>query len=251
MIILIYGIACYAAFLATILYAIGFVGNLLVPKAIDSPPTLDVLPALVIDLVLLALFALQHSVMARPTFKRRWTRLVPEAAERSTYVLCSSLALILLFALWQPLGGRVWTVENELGRNALYAGFGFGWGLVFLSTFLINHFDLFGLRQAWLHFRGLPYTPLPFRTPGPYRLLRHPLYLGFLFAFWCTPTMTVTHLMFALATTAYILLAIQFEEHDLVRALPDYADYRRRVPMLVPFTRWKRAGTGVSRSAAP
>jgi protein-S-isoprenylcysteine O-methyltransferase Ste14 len=240
MAILLYGVICYAVFLATILYAIGFVGNFVVPKAIDSPATLDTAPALLIDLALLTLFALQHSAMARPAFKRWWTRLVPEAAERSTYVLFSSVALILLFVFWQPLGGTVWTVEDPSARTLLYAGFGFGWALVFLATFLINHFDLFGLRQVWLHFRGRPYTPLPFRTPGPYRLLRHPLYLGFLFAYWCTPTMTVTHLLFAIATTAYILVAIQFEEHDLVRALPGYAAYRRKVPMLLPFLRRPR-----------
>jgi protein-S-isoprenylcysteine O-methyltransferase Ste14 len=240
MAILLYGVICYAVFLATILYAIGFVGNFVVPKAIDSPATLDTAPALLIDLALLTLFALQHSAMARPAFKRWWTRLVPEAAERSTYVLFSSIALILLFVFWQPLGGTVWTVEDPSARTLLYAGFGFGWALVFLATFLINHFDLFGLRQVWLHFRGRPYTPLPFRTPGPYRLLRHPLYLGFLFAYWCTPTMTVTHLLFAIATTAYILVAIQFEEHDLVRALPGYAAYRRKVPMLLPFLRRPR-----------
>lgn len=232
--ILLYGIACYAIFLATFLYAVGFVGNFGVPKAMDSPCDTSLAAALAINLALLALFALQHSVMARPAFKRAWTRLIPESAERSTYTLLSSLALILLFWQWRPLGGVVWEVANPLARGLLYAAFAFGWGLVLVATFLINHFDLFGLRQVWLQFRGRPYRPLPFKTPGPYRLVRHPLYVGWFFAFWATPTMTVTHLLFALMTTAYIVIAIRWEERDLVAALPDYAQYRREVPMLVP-----------------
>jgi methanethiol S-methyltransferase len=172
--------------------------------------------------------------MARPAFKRAWTRVIPESAERSTYTLLSSVALILLFWLWRPLGGIVWHVENEVGRVLLYAAFAFGWALVLVSTFLIHHFDLFGLRQVWLQFRGRPYRPLPFKTPGPYRIVRHPLYVGWFFAFWATPTMTVTHLLFALMTTAYILIAIRLEERDLLDALPQYAQYRRDVPMLVP-----------------
>lgn len=238
MTVLIYGVASYAIFFATFLYAIGFVGNILVPKSMDSPPTEHGLAvALAINLSLLALFAVQHSVMARPAFKRWWTRFVPEAAERSTYTLLSSLALILMFWLWQPIGGVVWSVENPTARTLLYAGFAFGWLLVLVATFLINHFDLFGLRQVWLHFRGKPYTSLKFGTPGPYRLVRHPLYVGWFFAFWCTPTMSVTHLVFAVMTTAYILLAIRLEERDLIASLPEYEAYRRRVPMLIPFTR--------------
>ena len=230
----VYGVVCYAIFFATFLYAIGFVGNLVVPKAIDSPATGPLPAALAIDLGLLTLFAVQHSVMARPAFKRVWTRIVPPVVERSTYVLFSSLALILLFALWQPLGGVVWEVQNPILRGGLHAAFAFGWGLVLTATFLINHFDLFGLRQVWLHLRGQPYSPVRFRTPRPYQIVRHPLYVGWLFAFWATPTMTVTHLVFALATTAYILVAIQLEERDLVAAHPEYADYRRQVPMLIP-----------------
>ena len=229
-----YGVVSYAIFFVTFLYAAGFVGNFAVPKTLDGTPVGSFGVSLLIDLGLLGLFAVQHSVMARPAFKRVWTRIVPEPVERSTYVLASSLALILLFWLWQPLGGVVWDVQNPVGRAILWSGFAFGWGLVLVTTFLINHFDLFGLRQVWLHLRGRPYTPLTFGTPGPYRLVRHPLYVGWFFAFWATPTMTVTHLVFAVMTTAYILVAIQFEERDLVAAHPEYASYRARVPMLIP-----------------
>ncbi|HEY0946068.1 MAG TPA: isoprenylcysteine carboxylmethyltransferase family protein [Opitutaceae bacterium] len=230
-----YGLVSYALFFATFCYASGFVGDFLVPKSIDSAPSAPLGRALLIDLGLLALFAVQHSVMARPAFKRWWTRLVPEVAERSTYVLFSSIALIATFVFWEPIGGTIWHVDHPVGRALLYSGFGFGWGLVLVTTFLINHFDLFGLRQVWKHLRGAPYTSLHFVTPGPYKLVRHPLYVGWLFAFWFTPTMTVAHLVFAVATTAYILVAIRFEERDLIAHHgPTYEDYRRRVPMLVP-----------------
>ena len=230
----VYGVAAYAIFFGTFLYAAGFVGNLVVPKSLDSAPTGPLGVSLLIDLGLLALFAVQHSVMARPAFKRAWTRIVPPAVERSTYVLASSLALLLLFWLWRPLGGVVWDLHSPLGRTLMHAAFAFGWLLVLVTTFLINHFDLFGLRQVWLHLRGRPYEPLRFTTPGPYRLVRHPLYVGWLFAFWATPTMTVTHLLFAVMTTAYILVAIRLEERDLLDAHPGYAEYQRRVPMLIP-----------------
>ena len=197
--------------------------------------------ALLIDLALLGTFAIQHSLMARPYFKRWLTQFIPASAERSTYVLFSSVALIALFAWWEPIGGMVWDVADPVWRVVLYSLFAFGWGLVLLSTFLINHFDLFGLRQIWLQLRGRPYTALQFGTPGPYRLIRHPLYLGWFFAFWATPTMSVTHLVFALATTAYILIAIQLEERDLIDALgDDYRQYRARVPMIIPFMRAAR-----------
>ena len=233
-----YGLASYVVFLGTFLYAIGFIGNLGTPTALDGPANLPFVIALAINAGLLTLFAVQHSVMARPWFKERWTRLVPKPIERSTYVLFSSLALIVLFWQWRPMGGEVWSVSDPAARVILRALFGFGWLLVLVSTFLINHFDLFGLRQVWLYFTGRPYTGLGFSTPGPYRLVRHPLYVGWLFAFWMTPTMTLAHLVFAIATTSYILLAIQFEERDLVTAHgPAYEEYRRRVPMLVPFSR--------------
>jgi len=237
----IYGSISYLIFFGTFLYAIGFIGNFGVPRTLDGAPTKPLLVAFLINTGLLTLFAAQHSVMARKWFKEWWTRIVPTPLERSTYVLFSSLALILLFWLWQPLGGVVWSVEDPLGQIVLRVLFGFGFALVLVSTFLINHFDLFGLRQVWLYLLGRPYTTLHFGTPGPYRLVRHPLYVGWLFAFWSTPTMTVAHLLFSVATTAYILLAIQFEERDLVREHGEsYEAYRRSVPMLVPFTRRNR-----------
>jgi protein-S-isoprenylcysteine O-methyltransferase Ste14 len=232
-----YGVAAYAVFFATFLYAIAFVGNFMVPRTLDSGPDAPFLVALAINMSLLGLFAIQHSVMARPAFKKWWMRMVPAPIERSTYVLMSSLALMLLFWQWRPMGGTVWMVTDPVGAMILMALFAFGWGLVLVSTFLINHFDLFGLRQVWLYLRGKPYTPPSFGTPGLYRYVRHPLYVGWLFAFWMTPTMTSAHLLFALLTTGYILIAIQLEEHDLVEAHPEYRSYRNRVPMLVPFTK--------------
>ena len=230
-----YGVACYLAFLAAFLYAIGFIGNFLVPKSIDSGMQMSFMNALAINAGLLGLFAVQHSVMARQWFKRAWSRIVPTSVERSTYVLFSSLALLLLFWKWQPMGGVIWEVQNGFGRVALYSLYAAGWAIVLAATFLINHFDLFGLRQVWLHLLGRPYTQLEFRTPGLYRYVRHPLYVGWLLVFWSAPKMTLAHLVFAVATTAYILIAIQFEERDLVRFHAEYAEYRRRVPMLVPF----------------
>ena len=230
-----YGVACYAVFLATFLYALAFVGNCPRVASLDGTREGSLAGGIAVDVALLGLFALQHSVMARPWFKAWWTRIVPPVLERSTYVLFSSLALILLFWQWRPLGGVVWSVEDPVGRAVLWALFAFGWGLVLVATFLINHFDLFGLRQVWLFLRGRPYTRLVFGTPGPYRLVRHPLYLGWLFAFWMTPTMTLAHLLFAVATTAYILLAIRWEENDLLREHgASYERYRRRVPMIFP-----------------
>jgi protein-S-isoprenylcysteine O-methyltransferase Ste14 len=239
--VFIYGVVAYLCFLASFLYAIGFVGNFAVPRSIDSAAAGPVGMAVVVDALLLTIFALQHSVMARPAFKRWWTRVVPEPAERSTYVLASSLALLLLFTQWRPIGGVVWQVESPLGQAALYGLCAAGWLTVLITTFLINHFDLFGLRQVWLYLRGQPYRPLSFVTPGPYRHVRHPLYVGWLLAFWATPAMTLAHLLFAVATTAYILIAIRFEERDLVQIHGEkYASYRRSVPMLVPGARVPR-----------
>jgi methanethiol S-methyltransferase len=245
LLVFVYGVAAYGAFFATFLYAIGFIGNLFVPKALDSSPTAPFLTALAINLGLLTLFAVQHSVMARPWFKRFLLRLIPQAAERSTYVLASSLALILLFWQWSPLGGVVWNIESPVWRAVTVAIFASGWILVLITTFLINHFDLFGLRQVWLHLRGREYSPLHFVTPGPYRVVRHPLYLGWLLAFWAAPTMTVTHLLFAVVTTAYILAAIQLEERDLIDVHPEYAAYRSRVPMILPFRSRRRSAAPV------
>ena len=230
-----YGTFSYLIFLGTFLYAIGFIGNFGVPTTLDGAARGPLAISFAIDAALLTLFAVQHSVMARKWFKDWWTRIVPKPIERSTYVLFSSIALILLFTLWRPLGGVVWSVEDPTGRLVLRGLFAFGWGLVLFSTFLINHFDLFGLRQVWRYLLGQPEGTLRFATPGPYRLVRHPLYVGWLFAFWMTPLMTYAHLLFSIATTAYILLAIQFEERDLVREHGEtYEKYRKSVPMLVP-----------------
>jgi len=240
-----YGVICYAIFFGTFLYAIGFVGNFIVPKSIDSSPEGPLGQALLVDALLLGLFAVQHSVMARPGFKRLWTRIVPKPVERSTFVLFASLALIAVFSYWQPIGGVIWNVQDPVGQAVLYGLCALGWGLVLVATSLINHFDLFGLRQVWLYLRGKEYRPLGFATPGLYKLVRHPLYVGFFFAFWATPTMTAAHLFFALMTTAYILIAIRFEEHDLVvEHGVRYVEYRKQVPMLVPRLGGRTSRTG-------
>ncbi len=237
-----YGLVCYSLFLASFLYAIGFVGGFIVPTTLDGAPRLPFAPVLAIDLGLLTLFAVQHSVMARKSFKERWTNIVPVAIERSTYVLASSLALGALCLLWQPLGGTIWALESPVARGVMHGLLAFGFGLVLLSTFLINHFELFGLSQVWYHLRKKQQPTLAFVTPGPYRIVRHPLYAGFVCAFWAAPTMTVAHLVFAVATTAYILVAIQLEERDLMRQHgADYERYRRSVPMLVPGARRRAA----------
>jgi methanethiol S-methyltransferase len=231
----VYGVVSYVTFLLTFLYAIAFVGGFVVPRRLDGPLETSVANALAIDCALLTVFAAQHSVMARRWFKERWTQIVPWTIERSTYVLCASLALLLLFWQWRPIGIEIWSVEQPLARAALWTLFAAGWGTVLTVTFLINHFDLFGLRQVWLPLVGRPYTRVSFRTPLPYRFVRHPLYFGFLLAFWMTPTMTLAHLVFAVATTAYIVVAIQLEERDLVAEHgAAYEAYRRRVPMLLP-----------------
>jgi methanethiol S-methyltransferase len=237
---LFYGIAAYLIFLVTFLYAIAFVGNLPVPRTIDGGAAGSLPAALAIDILLLGLFAIQHSVMARPAFKRAWTRFVPAAIERSTYVLFASLALILLYWQWRPLPAAVWSVENKAVILTLQTIFWIGWGIVLIGTFLINHFELFGLQQVYVRMLGKPLPPPAFKTPSMYKWVRHPIYLGFLLAFWATPTMTLGHLLFAIATTGYILIGIWFEERDLMALFGEqYRHYRREVSMLVPLPRKK------------
>jgi len=227
-----YGVVSYLIFFVTFLYAIGFVGNVFVPKSIDSGREGAFWPSLIIDAILLGLFAMQHSVMARPGFKKAWTKLVPTVVERSTYVLFASLLLALVFWQWRPLLEVIWNVRNATISLILQVVFFGGWAIVLLSTFFINHFDLFGLRQVYLQQK---YTYLGFRKPGFYKLVRHPIMLGFIIAFWATPKMTLGHLVFAIATTAYILIAIQLEERDMVSIHGEtYEEYRRQVSMLLP-----------------
>ena len=231
--ILLYGLVCYAIFLGTFLYAIWFVYTMdAAPERLARP----LLTRLLIDAGLLSVFALQHSIMARQGFKRAWIRLVPSAAERSTYVLLSSLALLLLIRFWEPIGGPVWKVANPTGITALHVLALVGWGIVLVSTFLIDHFELFGLKQVWSAFTGKEFKSAGFRTPGPYRFVRHPLYVGFIVAFWSAPTMTAGHLFFAIMTTAYILVAIQLEERDLLKFHGDlYRSYQSSVSMITPW----------------
>ena len=237
---LVYGAVCYLTFFITFLYAIGFVGDLVVPIDIDFGARRSSAEALLINLVLLGIFAVQHSVMARPGFKKWWTRIVPHPVERSTYVLLSSLALILLFTYWQPMPGRVWSVQNDIARTAVWAVFWLGWVIVLVGTFLISHFDLFGLRQVYFYLKGREYQHFEFRTPFLYRLVRHPIMLGFVLAFWAAPDMSVGHLVFAVATTVYILIALQLEERDLVMYHgAAYTEYQQQVSMLLPLPKRK------------
>ncbi|MFN7955326.1 MAG: isoprenylcysteine carboxylmethyltransferase family protein [bacterium] len=246
-----YGVLAYALFLVTFLYAIGFLGNFAVPKSIDSPRTGSLGAALATDLILLGVFAVQHSVMARPGFKKAWTRIVPASIERSTYVLFSSIALIALFAWWRPLGGIVWELDGVVARTIAQALFATGFATVLVATFLINHFDLVGLRQVWTYLRGREYRPLRFATPGPYRHIRHPLYVGWLLAFWATPTMTATHLLFAVATTAYIAIAVRWEERDLAAVHgAAYRAYQERVPRFIPRIERRDASPSADATAA-
>jgi protein-S-isoprenylcysteine O-methyltransferase Ste14 len=232
---LLVGIVCYLLFLAVFLYAIGFVGNVGVPWSIDSEPRADRLRSLLVDALLLAAFAVPHSVMARPGFKRWWTRWVPQALERSVYVLCSSLLLAVLFWQWHPVIDVIWDIETPVLRWSVWTLFWAGWVIALWSTFLLDYFDLVGLRQVYLYFQGQPYAPLGFRTPALYRYIRHPIMLGFLLAFWATPRMTTGHLLFAVLTTAYVLVALRLEERDLVRSHGlDYEAYRARTGMLLP-----------------
>ena len=242
-----YGVVAYAFFLVVFLYAIGFVGNLVVPKSIDSGVAGPLGLSLAIDAALLTLFALQHSGMARPKFKRWWTKVIPEPIERSTYVILASAALALLYALWRPIPRVVWHVDNGVGIGVLWALFGLGWTIVLLSTFMIGHADLFGVRQVWLNLRERGRGPDQFRMPALYRIVRHPIMVGFLIAFWATPLMTAGHLLFAVATTGYILIAVQLEERDLITHFGNaYREYRARVPAFIPFVGGRRSGYSTS-----
>jgi protein-S-isoprenylcysteine O-methyltransferase Ste14 len=237
-----YGVVCYVIFLCTFVYAIGFVANVLVRKSIDSPPAAPLGQALLVDAVLLGIFAVQHSVMARQRFKRAWKRIVPPSIERSSFVLFASLALLLLFMKWEPMGGVVWNVDKPAARMTLQGLSLAGGVIALISTFLIDHFDLFGLRQVYLHLKGGEYTPVSFKTPAIYNYVRHPLYFGLVLAFWATPAMTVAHLVFALAMTAYILIGIQLEERDLLHLHGGaYQAYRNQVSMLFPWLPKKKS----------
>lgn len=234
--VFLFGIAVYFLFLFTTLYAIGFVGNMLVPKGIDNGTAASLALTILIDLSLIAVFGVQHTVMARPAFKKRWFRLIPKPAERSIYVLLASLSLLLLFWQWRPIPKLVWNFPTGFMHTALTVLFWFGWLAVVLSTFLINHFDLFGLRQVYLYLRGVEYTPVPFKQPIPYKYVRHPLMLAFLIAFWATPQMSAGHLLFSLGMTAFIFIGIAFEERDLIKTYGEsYQRYRQQVSMIIPF----------------
>jgi protein-S-isoprenylcysteine O-methyltransferase Ste14 len=239
---LVYGVIAYVLFLIAIVYGIGFVGNLWVPKGIDTGQPEQLLPTVFIDISLLLLFAVQHNVMARRWFKEWWTRFVPRPIERSTYVAVSSLVLLFLYWQWRPWPETVWEVDNTLGRQAIWALYFFGWALVFYSSFVIDHFELFGLKQVWMHFQGREPVSAPFSERWIYRWVRHPLMLGFIIAFWAAPTMSLGRLLFALVTTAWIIFSIRLEERDLATYLGEpYSDYRGRTPMLVPLMRPKSA----------
>ena len=236
--VLLYGVISYLLFFGTFLYVFGFVGNLFVPKSIDGTPRVPLAQAIFVNASLLLLFGLQHSIMARPVFKNWWTKIIPEQAERSTYVLFSTLCLILLVWQWQPMGGFIWRIEEPVAKTFLTFLFITGWWIVLVSTFMINHFDLFGLRQVWFYFIGKKYEPLQFRIPFFYKYVRHPLYLGWLIAFWATPVMSAAHLLFAVLTTGYILTAIKFEEKDLITHFGErYLNYKHWVPKIIPFTK--------------
>ena len=232
----VYGVLAHLGFLVAFMYLIGFLGNFVVPKSIDSGQAGPVGQALLINVILIAIFGIPHSVMARPGFKQWWTKVIPQHIERSTYVMQGNLLVALLMWQWQPMVGVIWNVEHPVGASVLWGLFGIGWVMIVLTSFVINHFDLFGLRQVYLHLRGMEYTPLEFKAKWIYKYIRHPLMLGWIIAFWATPQMSAGHLVFAVGTTIYILIGIQFEERDLVKSHgEDYENYRRKVSMLLPF----------------
>jgi protein-S-isoprenylcysteine O-methyltransferase Ste14 len=233
---MLFALVAYAIFFATFLYLIAFVGNIaVVPRTVDSGPSAAPATALIINLALIALFGVQHSVMARQGFKKWWTRVVPVPAERSVYVLMASAALIILMSLWRTIEGTVWSVTNPLGETVLWTLFGLGWAIVLISTFLLNHFELFGLQQAWLHLRGRQAEPPELRQPMFYKWVAHPLYSGFFLAFWATPHMSYGHLLLAAGVSVYMLIAIRYEERDLTGVYgEDYKRYRSGVGMIIP-----------------
>ncbi len=246
-ILFIYGVVSYALGVASLLYLICFLDNIVVPKTIDSAAVGALMPAVLVDLILIGLFAMQHSVMARPGFKALWTRVVPTSAERSTYVLMTGAVLALLFWQWQPIPTVVWNVEDAVGRGLLNGLFWLGWAILFASTFMINHFDLFGLRQVYLRLRSRPYQPVPFVEVALYRFVRHPIMLGVLIGIWATPFMTIGHLLFAGALTGYVFLGILLEERDTREALGEtYDRYRLATSMILPLPRRRRERTPMS-----
>ncbi len=236
----IYGVVCYLIALIAFIYSMGFIGNLILPKTLDSNLDSSLIKGLLIDILLIGLFGIQHSLMARQSFKKWWTKIIPEPIERSTYVLMSGLTLLLLFWQWHSLGGIIWNIQNPIIYNIIYGIFALGWLIVFLSTLMINHFDLFGLRQVYLYWRGQEYENLGFRTPGFYKYSRHPIMFGFVIVFWAAPLMTISHLVFAMGTTIYVLVGIKLEEVDMISFYGNlYQEYRQQVSMLIPLPRIK------------
>ncbi|MCG8378572.1 MAG: isoprenylcysteine carboxylmethyltransferase family protein [Proteobacteria bacterium] len=234
--VMLYGVVSYLLFFIIFLYLIAFVGNFIVPKTIDSGEVGSLIPSIIINVILLLIFAFQHSVMARPAFKAWLTKYIPASIERSTYVMFTNIALLLIFMFWQPMPELIWNIESSIGSLILNGIFWLGWIIVLLSTFMINHFDLFGLRQVYINFKGQEYSHLEFRKVGLYKLCRHPIMLGIVIAIWATPAMSIGHLLFAVVLTMYIYIALQFEERDLVNFFGDtYKQYQAKVPMLFPF----------------